>query len=376
MKLTFWEAVAVLTGTTIGAGVLAIPYAVAQVGWIVGVAYLLILGFLLLGLNLMLGEIVMRTREPLQIPGLAGKYLGRYGRVFASVIYLFSAYGVLLAYIVGEGEVLSALFGGSSFAWSLVFTAGGVTLVYYGLRLVKKADLFLILIILAAVLMITFLGTPHFSLENLYGFQPRNLFLPYGVILFALLGAGAIPQVEDILPEQRRLRRAIVTGSLIPLAVYFLFMTAVVGVTGVATTEVATIGLGRSAGTLLVFFGNLFAVFTMGTAFLNGSMAIKRQFEWDFKLSRGAAWLLTGGPPLLLFLIGARNFIAIVEFVGAVFGTITTVIIILIYWAAKQRGDVAVKRYALHHALLLSILLFVVFVFAALYSLWQNYGKI
>ena len=36
-NLSFWETVAVITGTIIGAGVLAIPYAVAQTGWLVGV---------------------------------------------------------------------------------------------------------------------------------------------------------------------------------------------------------------------------------------------------------------------------------------------------------------------------------------------------
>ncbi len=186
------------------------------------------------------------------------------------------------------------------------------------------------------------------------------------MILFALQGAAAIPQVEDILPgHQKKLRQVILLGGLIPIIVYFIFMTAVLGVTGGQTTEVATVGLGQKLGPLLIIFGNLFAFFAMGTCFLNTAIAIKRQFEWDYKLDRFNAWLLTMLVPLLLFLIGARNFIGTLEVVGALFGSLNAIIIILIYWRAKRRGDLPVRWYSLHHALLLSILILAVFAIGA-----------
>ena len=44
MEKRFFDAVATLTGTTIGAGVLAIPYVVAQAGMLIGAANIIIIG--------------------------------------------------------------------------------------------------------------------------------------------------------------------------------------------------------------------------------------------------------------------------------------------------------------------------------------------
>lgn len=372
-SLSFFEALAVLVGSVIGAGVLGIPYAVAKAGWLVGIVYLVCLGILVTGLHLLLGEIVVRTKQPLQIPGLAAKYLGQRGKYFFTFSVLFGSYGALLAYVIGEGRVLQALFGGEAFWWSLIFWLAGSYLVFFGLRLIKKLDLLLTLIIFSVVLVITLWSAPAVHWPNLFGeVNWANLFLPYGVILFALQGASAIPQVEDILPgAQKKLRQVILLGGLIPIVVYFLFMTAVVGVTGGATTEIATIGLGQTIGPLLIVFGNLFALFTMGTCFLNIAISIKRQFEWDYKVDRFNSWLLAVIVPLLLFLLGARNFIGTIGTVGAIFGSLNAIIIILIYWQAKQKGDLPARRYKIHHALLLSILILLVFVVGAVLTFWE-----
>lgn len=372
--LSFFEALAILVGTVIGAGVLGIPYAVAKVGWVVGFIYLICLGILVTGLHLLLGEIVIRTRQPLQIPGLAAKYLGKTGKSWTTFSILFGSYGSLLAYLIGEGAILQALFGWDSFWWAIIFWFAGSWLAFFGLRLVKKFDLILTLVIFTLVLVITFWSVPHLAWPNLFSeVNWTNLFLPYGIILFALQGAAAIPQIEDVLPhQQKRLRQVILVGGVIPIIVYFLFMTAVVGVTGNATTEVATIGLGKLVGQKLIIAGSLFAFFTMGTCFINTAMAVKRHFEWDYKMDRFNAWLLTIIVPLLLYLMGARSFINTIGVVGTIFGSLNAIIIILIYWQARQKGDLPARRFKIHHALLLSILILLIFVIGAVLTFWEN----
>lgn len=372
--LSFFEALAVMVGSVIGAGILGIPYAVAKVGWLVGFVYLICLGLLMMGLHLLVGEIVIRTKQPLQIPGLAAKYLGKTGKSWVTFTTLFGSYGALLVFLIGEGKVLQALFGGDSFWWTLLFWFVASWLAFFGLRLIKKLDLVLTLSIFSLVLLITFWSAPHLTWPNLFGeINWLNLFLPYGIILFALQGASAIPQVEDILPhQQKRLRQVIIVGGLIPMIVYFLFMTAVVGVTGGATTEVATIGLGRLIGSKMIILGSIFAFFTMGTCFLNSVIQIKRHFEWDYKVDRFSAWLLTVIVPLLLYLIGARSFITTIGVVGTIFGSLNAIIIILIYWQARQKGDLPARRYKIHHALLLSILILLIFVIGAVLTFWET----
>src|SRR3989344_1942069 len=100
------EAVFIITGMTIGAGILGLPYVVAQVGLLAGLIYIICLGLVMLCLNLMIGEIAVRTKRNFQLPGFAGKYLGPWAKGVLSVTIVLSGFGSLLAYIIGEGQAL------------------------------------------------------------------------------------------------------------------------------------------------------------------------------------------------------------------------------------------------------------------------------
>lgn len=371
-NLSFFEAVAILVGSIIGAGILGIPYAAAKAGWIIAVIYLVCLGVLLMGLNLMLGEIVVRTKKPLQIPGLAAKYLGRYGKTAVSFITLFGAFGALLAYIIGTGQILQALIGGIAGQWSIVFWLFASLIVFFGLRLVQRLDMLLTLTIFVFLIVFVFISAPQIRLPNLFssiGWQ--YLLLPYGVILFALQGINAIPQIEAVLPaQQKRLKAAIVAGSLLPVVVYLIFFTTVLGVTGAETTTVASVGLGQRLGPAVVLIANLFALFTMGTCFVNTAIAIRKQFEWDYNMRPLLAWFLTAYVPLIVFLLGARDFIKTIDFLGAIFGGLNAVVIVAIYWNAKKKGDLLAHGFHLSHTALLSVLIVIVFTVGAILTIF------
>jgi len=66
---TVGEAVFMITGMTIGAGILGLPYVVSQVGLIIGLIYIVVLGLVVMMLNLIIGEIAVR-------PCLAGIKFG------------------------------------------------------------------------------------------------------------------------------------------------------------------------------------------------------------------------------------------------------------------------------------------------------------
>jgi tyrosine-specific transport protein len=76
----WFMASAMLIGTTIGAGFLAIPYVVSKSGFFVGLFYLVFLGLIILYLNLAVGEIGLRTQGQHQLTGYAQRYLGVWGK--------------------------------------------------------------------------------------------------------------------------------------------------------------------------------------------------------------------------------------------------------------------------------------------------------
>src|SRR3989344_9381038 len=196
-ELPFLEAIAVLVGTIIGAGILGIPYVAYRAGFLTTIIVMTVIYLAVLLINLHIGEIVLSTKKLHQLTGYAEKYLGKWGKtaMFFSVIIGF--YGALLAYLIGEGEVLAALTGGSPIVYSLLFFAFASLLVYLGLRVIKETEFLLTMVILFIVVVIAFWGLKDLNWTNLLEFSPAKLLIPYGVIFFSIGGASAMPQMRE-----------------------------------------------------------------------------------------------------------------------------------------------------------------------------------
>ena len=257
--------------------------------------------------------------------------------VFAMV---FGIYGALIAYIVGEGESLATIFASSQqLLFSLGFFVLMAVLIYMGLRAIEKSELVLATLVVAIVVLIAVFVAPRISIANLTSFQPSKLFVPYGVILFALAGTIAIPEMKEEMTKDRRLlKRAIVIGALIPVALYIVFSFVVVGAQGLGASEVATTGLAEILGAKMFVLGNIFAVLAMATSFLTLGLALKEMYAYDFHLNEMAAWLATIIPPLLLFFALEKTFVGIIGLTGGVAMGIGGILVVLMYQQAKKKG--------------------------------------
>ena len=368
-QISLFEGTALIVSGTIGAGVLGIPFVIAKVGVFLGVLYIIFIGLLMMALNLLIGSVASRSRQTMQLVGLAGKYLGRTGKFVMMIFLYLLLWGVLTVYLIGEGEVLSAVFGGSKFFWSTIFFVFATLLIYIGIKTIKVVEMVLTLGILAVVLILTLYSAPHIQTLHLQQIDWVSLFLPYGVLLFAFHGTTAVPEAYSILiNKESTFKKAIISAGLISIAVYLVFAVVVVGVTGLATSEIATIALGEKLGVKIFLLGNLFAVLAMGTSCLMAGLALRDSLKWDFKVSRGLATILVCGVPYLIYIFGLRGFIKAIDLVGGVFMGVEILLILFIYWRAKQIGDLERGRYRLHHATLLFILLLLVLTFGAVYS--------
>lgn len=366
-----------IVGSVVGAGVLGIPYVVSQVGFGLGVVYLVVLGAVSIGLHLVLGEVTLRTKKFLQIGGLAEKYIGpRIGTAVKLLVVLMGA-SALVAYVIGMGQAAYAIFadtaiGFTPYIWSIIFWAFGSLIVAAGLRTLAHMEFVFASIIFLIMIIIAGIAAPSVAYDQLTHVSFAHFFLPYGVILFAFHGTVAIPQVEELLPkQQRRMKRAILYGGAVPIVLYLLFTWAVVGVTGVDTTPIATIGLGEYLGPGAIIFGNLFALFAMITSFFGIGLALRRTFEWDFKLPPLWAIVLTLGIPLGVFLLGLRDFIATIGIAGALFGSLEALIIIVMFWKSRSNGDMPARAYALHWASFLIAILAIVFLIGGVYGVLE-----
>jgi amino acid permease len=334
---SYWSGVATYTGTVIGAGILAIPFVVQQAGFWNGILLVGVIGLIMMLVNLMLGEMLLRTKGRHQLTGIAEKYLGPWGKHLMAISLFVGAYGALIAYIIGQGAALSAIFGGSPFIWSSIFFVIMSAILLAGINGLLKSEN--ILSSIKGVLFIVILAVLLFNMNtnSFNGFRISSMFLPFGAVIFAFLGTAAIPEVTAELQRNKKVvKKALMIGSLIPIFAYALFAAGVIGVTGASTTQVATVGIGRLLGRAATILFNGFAALGMATAYLGLSFAVRDSLKFDYDMKKSLAWFLAIIVPITAILLGATSFIGVIEVAGALGGGLAGVLIILMH---GKKGD-------------------------------------
>ena len=380
------EAIATLVGFIIGAGILGIPFVEAHAGFLTGLIDIIVIGLAIWLLNLYIGEIVLRTEGSHQLSGYAHIYLGKWGRRAMTFGMVFGLYGALIAYIVKEGEFLSVLLspylGGNPLLYSIVFCAIGSYIVFSGLKAIEKSELFMVALVILIVLLITLISIPYIQVKNLSGFEPKNFLVPFGVILFAYIGMGAIPELgEELKGRKSQLKKVIHWGSAIPLIVYILFALAVVGVTGIENaTDGAIIGLGNVIGPSMLIFGILFGILAMATSFIAVGTALKEMYCFDYSCSSRLGSSLSCIIPLALAIVIIlapieNAFFRIIEVTGIVSGGIMGILIIAIRWKAVKNGT-REPEYSLKQHRFIGTALMLMFIVGMAYELLKIFGWI
>ena len=369
-KKRLFSAVATLVGCVIGAGILGIPYVVAKAGFITGLINIVGLGLLLILLHLYLGEVTLRTKGNHQLTAYAEKYTGKIGKYFMFISMVLGIYGAIVAYTLGGGDALASMFGGDPLFWSVVFFGVMSWLVYMGLHAIEKSEAFVMPFVIIIVILIFILAIPKININNLTSFSFSKILVPYGVVLFALLGNAAIPEVKEELDKHKKeLKKDLIMGSTIPMIIYILFALAIVGVLGTNTNEIGALGLAEILGQNLAFLGPLFALFAMATSFLALGLALQELFLYDYNLRKNTSWLLSCFIPFLVFLLiklgKIGSFITVLNLTGVITGAIMCVIIVLMILNAKKKFD-RKPEYSIYINKYIAVVLIILFVIGAL----------
>ena len=371
----FIKAVATLTGTTIGAGVLAIPYAVYNAGYWVGILYLAILGIVVTMLNLMLGEIVLRTKKNLPIPELIKLYLGRKGYLLALISLFIIIYGALTAYLRAAGDIMNNLIPAASFNWSVVFFAISAYFIIKGLKFVSKWEVVFVIgmFLIVATLWLKAISAQsidwtQFRLEPFSSF--RSTIQPYGIILFSYFGVIAIPQMKTIFSKQNynQLESAIKISNLIIIFIYSVFISLLIGVTGQNIDPLAIVSLGNALGGQALLIISIFALLAIITTFISMGLAMIESYTNFTKIKRSIAIILTIFPPISLLLLDWAQFNTLIQYAGGVGASLISILIVLTFWRSKVVGELA-PAYSLGHLKWAGISMIILFSFG-LFSLF------
>lgn len=359
----------------VGVGIFGIPFAFMKAGFGVGFLFLLLVGSMTLMMNLMYGEIVLRTEENHQIVGYAEKYSGKILKNVLFFAIALSMYSALLAYIVISGEFLNNIFSSifyvSPFQYSIVFTFAVAGLILAGVKRFSPLELLLTSMFLAVVGLMFSFGFNKINPQNYLGFNANYWILPYGVLMFAFAGLPAIPIQRNILSgKESKLKKAITLSVLLVAILYFIFALTVVGISGEVTTPDAISGLFEFLGPRITFLGSLFGIIAVFSSFLMLGSAIMELYMYDYGFKKRYAWLMVVVPPFILFLAGIRSFIDIIDMAGAVAIGLESIVLVFMFARAKSRGN-RIPEYSLNLPIWFLYVFVFVFVIGVSYALFK-----
>ena len=368
----FWLAVFALVGTTIGAGIFSLPYVFFKAGFIIAMLEFIVLVSAVLLIQLIVGEIALRTRGKKRLIGYSEEYLGYKWKLFTTISTMLGGMGVILVYIILAGRFLSFILGQNAISSSLIFFAVWFLFILAKPIMFGKTELIFSFSVILTIIMISMFNIGYVDFGNFKSFDINNFFLPYGVILFAISGFYVIPEMEDILGAQKqKLKKAIIWGTILPAAVYLFFIFIVLGVSGALTSPDAVSGLASALNSkVILLFGSALGLLAVSGASLSYGIYIKETLWYDFKINKWLAWFLTGAAPLTLFILGARNLIAVIGVVGALFFAFQAIVVLLIH--KKSKSSETKPDYEIRLPNFVYYLIGLMAIFGAILEIWYN----
>ncbi|HGO5824036.1 TPA: aromatic amino acid transport family protein [Mannheimia haemolytica] len=363
MKNKILGSALMIAGTTIGAGMLAMPLTSAGMGF--GATALLLVGLwaLLAYTGLLFMEVYQTApQKDVGVASLAEQYFGLIGRVLATFSLLVLLYALLAAYITGGGSLLAGVMPEMADADMklktsiLIFTAVLGAFVVVGVKSVDGLTRVLFLGKIVAFIAVLLMMLPKAKLENLTAIPLDNLLIISAVpIFFTAFGfhviMGTINSYLDA--DIGKIRKSIYIGTAIPLVAYLLWQLATHGV--LSQNEFTTIlaqdptlnGLVKATSqitgsTILGEMVRLFSVLALITSFLGVSMGI---FEGvgdllkRLNLPTNRLWLTlaTFTPPILFALFYPDGFIMALGYAGLLFAFYGMILPIGLAWKARSR---------------------------------------
>lgn len=334
----FWFAIFSLVGTTIGAGIFSLPFVFYKSGFVLGLIEIILLETIIIAIQLMAGEIALRTRGRKRFLSYAKLYLNKGWQYILNFSIILASIGSILAYLILAGGFISVIFGLSFFESTIVFFVIWFFALLAKARTFGRAEFYLSILMIVLIVFIAIINFNYINFKNLIDFNPANFLLSYGVIIFAITGISVIPEMEEILGDnKKRLKRAIIFGTLIPFIVYLIFVITVVGVSGHLTSAEAILGLAKSLNSrIILIIGAIIGIISVSQAAFSTGIYLKETLWYDLGVNKRLSWALTGALPFLLFLLGIHSFIKVISVIGAVFLGFQMVMILWMHKNSKS----------------------------------------
>lgn len=277
-----------VAGCCIGAGMLGLPVLSAQAGFLPSIVMFFICWLFMVSTGLLLLEVNLWYGGEISIITMAGRTLGRPGKVVSWLVFLFLFYSLMVAYIAASGSLITDFIGETtghywhhSFGGLLFCLLFGV-LLYLGTGAVDWFNRILMLGLIISYVSLIIVGASHVNHDLLkhQDWPAATLVIPAVIVSFGF--HNLIPSLTTYFHGHvKALKWTIFLGSAIPLAIYLLWEWLILGLVPLENFkialdqgEIATEALKNAVGvSWVVDVAQAFAFFAIVTSFLSVSLS-------------------------------------------------------------------------------------------------------
>ncbi|MEZ9215280.1 amino acid permease, partial [Vibrio lentus] len=350
----------IIAGTALGAGMLAIPMVLAQFGLLYGTLLMVLICFGTTYAALLLLEATIKAGGGLGLNSIARKTLGKQGQLITNGLLYALLICLLMAYILGAGDLLSKLLSNfgvdiSATTSQITFTLLAGAVVASGTGVIDKLNRALFFVMLASLFATMVFLAPSMTQENLMQVTSHDHvdLIKTSAILFTSFGfMVVIPTLVSYNHEatDKQLRNMVIVGSLIPLVCYLCWLFAVVG--NLSEEQFRSF---KNVSDLMAAFeaqspwvGNVLSTFTglaLLTSFFGVAMSLFNQNRDMFNQNTAVTYCISFILPLAGSLLAADKFLQVLNYAGIIL--VFLAVFVPLVMVHKQRFmKVAEDRYS------------------------------
>lgn len=355
MKSRLVGGILLVSGTAIGAGMLALPVITSFAGFLPSFALLGICWLFLFATSWLLLDVNLAFRGEVNMISMAGRTLGTAGKMICWISYLLLLYSLIAAYIAGGAPLflqgLQWLTGLSLPSWAgplpLLLLFG--VFVYLGTHAVDWLNRVLMIGLIATYFLLVAFLPSHVDFSLLRHVDAKAVWIAVPVMITSFGFHIIIPTLTTYLDHNvKQLRLTLLIGSLVPFLVYALWEFLILGVvplygeSGLIAAwmqgDTGTASLSHLLNSRwIVSIASAFSLFAILTSFLGVSLSLSDFLADGLKmrqhtLGREFSCLLTFFPPLIFVYTYQRGFILALQYAGIFVVILLCVLPALMAW--------------------------------------------
>ena len=332
-----------VTGTSIGAGMLALPITTGASGFCLSILlFIICFGSMLLSLfYLMEATLTLGNQQPNLIT-MCKNSLGLVGEGIAWSTFLMLLYSVAAAYLSGGGSLVSDALT-LALGWNISQRVGtAIFLVVFGLIIVFETKVIDVINrfcmggLLLAFLSLFFFVFPHVKVDHLKGGDGKYLWASVPVVILSFTSHIIVPSLNAYFKRNtRQLKKVLFLGSLISLMFYLIWEYLIIGslpptgalsLESIAKSSYPVAALTETLHSLsktpwIGLSVGLFSFFALVTSFFGVALSLYDFLADGFKIQatlggKTLLLILMFTPPLLFVIFFPSGFIVALGYAG------------------------------------------------------------